>query len=173
MSDNTLPQAVSQPMMRPNRTHPMLIIAGCAVAVFCVAALGMISGVIPTAHSQNSASKAAAQPCPSCGTVESVRRVTAQGQANGTGAVIGGVVGGVLGNQVGKGRGKDVATVAGVVAGGVAGHELEKSTKSVTYFEVKVRMEDGTLRSVRSDGDPGLTGGDRVKVEGNRLVRNR
>jgi hypothetical protein len=112
MSDNTLSQAVPQPTMhRTNRTHPMLIIAGCAVAVFCVAALGMISGVIPTAYSQNSTSKASAQPCPTCGTVESVRRVTAQGQANGTGAVIGGVVGGVLGNQVGKGRGKDVATV--------------------------------------------------------------
>jgi outer membrane lipoprotein SlyB len=176
MSDTTQIALIPTPTSATTgarRTHPVMIIAGCAFAVFCIGALGMISGVIPTAYSQSGAAKLIAPVCANCGSVESVRKITAQGQANGTGAVIGGVVGGVLGNQVGGGRGKDVATVAGVVAGGVAGHQIEKSTKSVTYFDIKVRMEDGTLRSVRSESDPGLMTGDRVKIENNRVVRNR
>jgi outer membrane lipoprotein SlyB len=77
----------------------------------------------------------------------------------------------VLGHQVGKGRGKDVATVAGAVGGAVLGNQIEKSGKTTTRYDIRVRLEDGTFQTIRSETDQGYRVGDRVKVENGRLVR--
>lgn len=110
--------------------------------------------------------------CANCGTIESINTNVEQGQGSGAGAVIGGVLGGVLGNQVGKGRGRDVATVAGAVGGAVLGNTIEKSNKSTQSVSIRVRLEDGTFQTIKSDTDQGMRVGERVRIENQRLIRN-
>lgn len=100
--------------------------------------------------------------CQSCGRVESVQAVRGEASPSGLGVVAGGVVGGLLGNQVGGGSGRALATVAGVVGGGYAGNEIEKRTK--TSYQVRVRMDNGTVRSFPYDNQPGWNVGDRIRV---------
>lgn len=102
--------------------------------------------------------------CADCGVVESVRAVTVKGEATGVGAVAGGVLGAVLGNQVGGGNGRKAMTVIGAVGGGLAGNEVEKRTRSTTRYQVGVRMQDGSLRSVEQSTAPAV--GARVTVNG-------
>jgi outer membrane lipoprotein SlyB len=90
-----------------------------------------------------------------------------KGEGTGIGAVAGGVLGGVLGNQVGGGNGKKAMTVLGAVGGGMAGHEIEKRQRSTTQYSVKVRMEDGTLRTLTQATAP--TVGQKVTVEGTQI----
>jgi outer membrane lipoprotein SlyB len=74
--------------------------------------------------------------------------------ASGVGAVAGGVLGGVLGHQIGSGNGRTAATVIGAVGGGFAGNEVEKRYHTVTAYEVGVRMQDGSLRTVETATAP-------------------
>lgn len=90
----------------------------------------------------------AAVGCADCGTVVSVAAVQRAAQPVGIGAVAGGVVGGVLGNQIGGGSGRAVATVVGAVGGGWAGHEVEKRVRQTTAYAVRVRMDDGSMRTL-------------------------
>jgi outer membrane lipoprotein SlyB len=110
--------------------------------------------------------------CNNCGTVDSVLPISQQGQGSGAGAVLGGLLGGVLGHQVGGGRGKDVATVAGAVGGAVLGNQIEKSNKTTQHMNIRVKLEDGTYQTIKSETDQGLRIGDRVKIENGRLIRN-
>ena len=105
--------------------------------------------------------------CTSCGVVESVTPVTQKGEAKGVGAVGGAVLGGVIGHQMGGGRGKDAMTAIGVVGGGIAGHEVEKRARATTTYQVKVRMEDGSMRTVTQSTAPAV--GQKVTVEGSQL----
>lgn len=113
---------------------------------------------------------AAPAPCPNCGVIDNIREVTQAGEGSGLGAVAGGVLGGILGNQIGGGTGKTIATVAGVAGGAYAGHQVEKSQKKTTHYEITVRMKDGSLRSLTQDNPPAWRIGDRVRVEGSGLV---
>ncbi|HEY2927301.1 MAG TPA: glycine zipper 2TM domain-containing protein [Albitalea sp.] len=105
--------------------------------------------------------------CSHCGVVESVHAVQQKGQGTGVGAVAGGVVGGAIGNQFGRGDGRTAMTVLGAVGGGLAGNEIEKRARSETVYEVRVRMDDGSLRTLRQRSAP--KPGARVVVEGNTL----
>lgn len=116
----------------------------------------------PAAAAPQRAAAAPAEVCASCGTVESVTVVKQKGEGTGVGAVAGGVIGGVVGNQIGGGTGKTVATVLGAVGGGVAGHEIEKQARATTTFQVRVRMDDGTVRTVTQRQQPAV--GARVNV---------
>ena len=109
--------------------------------------------------------------CADCGTVESVNAMEVAGQSNGTGAVIGGVLGGVLGHQVGGGRGKDVATVAGAVGGALAGNAIEKNRNASTRYQVRVRLDDGSFRTITVNSATSVQAGDRVRVEGDSFSR--
>lgn len=102
--------------------------------------------------------------CTTCGRVESVRTVQRAAPATGIGAVAGGVLGGVLGNQIGHGGGRTAATVIGAVGGGYAGHTIEQRTRTETRYEVRVRMDDGRLRTVETRTAPPI--GKPVVVEG-------
>jgi outer membrane lipoprotein SlyB len=106
----------------------------------------------------------APQTCQSCGRVESVHAVQQQVQPSGVGIVAGALLGGVLGNQVGGGNGKKIATVAGAVGGGFAGNEIEKRSRSTTTYEVRVRMDNGTVRTFPYNNQPSWNVGDRIKV---------
>lgn len=110
--------------------------------------------------------------CRNCGTVDSITPITKQGEGSGAGAVLGGVLGGVLGHQVGGGRGKDLATVAGAVGGAVLGNTVEKNAKTTSAYDVRVRLEDGTFQTLRSETEPGVRVGDKVKIENGRAVRS-
>lgn len=109
----------------------------------------------------------AAQTCANCGVIESVRAVQQKGQGSGVGAVAGGVLGGLVGNQMGKGSGKTAMTVLGAIGGGLAGNEVEKQQKAATVYEVHVRMDDGSTRTLTQSTEPAV--GARVEVDGKTL----
>lgn len=109
----------------------------------------------------------AAAACMTCGVIESVTPFEKKGEGTGIGAVAGGVIGGVVGNQVGGGNGKKAMTVLGAVGGGMAGHEIEKRRRATTLYAVKVRMQDGSLRSVTQSTAP--TVGQKVTLDGTEI----
>lgn len=111
----------------------------------------------------------AAVRCDTCGVVESVRAIESGGEGSGLGAVAGGVVGGILGNQVGGGRGRTAMTVVGAGAGAYAGHELEKNMKRSVSYEIRVRMDDSSYRTIRTE-QPAVGVGQRVNVRDGRVV---
>ena len=121
-------------------------------------------------HVQRGAVQAApraASVCATCGKVESVTTVNQKGEGTGLGVVGGAVVGGLVGSQIGGGSGKNVATVLGAVGGGVAGNEVEKRARATTSYQVRVRMDDGTLRTLTQSTAPVV--GQKVTVEGSTL----
>ena len=112
---------------------------------------------------------AVAQVCGNCGAVESVTPIerTTKADGPGIGAVGGGVLGAVLGNQVGNGNGKTVATILGAIGGGFAGNEVEKRMKRETVYQVGVRMDDGSRRTVEVAQAPAV--GSKVTVDGSSI----
>ncbi|MFL6711895.1 MAG: glycine zipper 2TM domain-containing protein [Sulfurifustis sp.] len=109
--------------------------------------------------------------CTDCGVVESVDTVEVKGQGSGAGAVAGGIAGLVIGNQVGQGKGRTLAKVAGAVGGAYAGNEIEKNMKKTVQYQVAVRMNDGSFRTITLANADGLAAGTRVKVTGDTIVR--
>jgi outer membrane lipoprotein SlyB len=107
--------------------------------------------------------------CSNCGNVESVRTITTRAEGSGLGAAGGAVVGGLLGNQVGGGTGRQLATVAGAIGGAVAGNQIEGNMKATTSYEIRVRLDDGTLRTFRQNSQPQWRNGDRVRIVKGRL----
>jgi outer membrane lipoprotein SlyB len=99
-----------------------------------------------------------------------VRTITQRGQGSGLGAAGGALVGGLLGNQVGGGSGRKIATVAGAVGGAVVGNQVEGNMKSTTHYQVRVRMDDGKVRTV-SSSSANWQAGDHVKVVKGHLQR--
>jgi len=109
------------------------------------------------------------QVCYDCGTVTSITPVSQKGEAGAVGTIGGAAAGGVIGHQFGGGKGKDAATVGGAILGAIAGREIEKRARSTTVYDIGVRMEDGSSRTV-TVADPGaLSVGSAVRVEGNNL----
>lgn len=109
--------------------------------------------------------------CSNCGVVESVRVVTHRAEGSGVGAAGGAVVGGLLGHQVGGGRGRDVATVLGAIGGAVAGNQIEGNVKATQSYNVTVRLEDGSTRTVHQSSNR-WSSGDRVRIVNNDLRAN-
>lgn len=111
--------------------------------------------------------------CRTCGTVDSVREVYADGNDNSAviGTVIGAVVGGALGNQVGKGDGRKAATVGGAVAGGVIGHKVGDRRSGGSAWQVRVRLDDGRYATVTQRQRPDVRVGDYVEVRNDRVYR--
>ncbi|HUW36589.1 MAG TPA: glycine zipper 2TM domain-containing protein [Rhodocyclaceae bacterium] len=187
------------------RVHPLMIIAGTAVILFCAAGIAAIMGWIPTSFGHNAdngvltRSDQLVQPasrtadatsrqaasvrhqrareesgrqttatggatCANCGVVESVRAITTRAQGSGVGAAGGAVVGGLLGNQVGGGRGKDVMTIVGAIGGAVAGNQIEGRVNATHSYEVTVRLDDGSTRTIHQSAPSGWHSGDHVRI---------
>ena len=85
----------------------------------------------------------------------------------GIGTVAGGVLGGVLGNQVGGGNGRTAMTVLGAAGGAYAGNTVEKNMKKVTLYQMRVRMNNGSVRTIEQASP--VAAGSSVVVEGNSL----
>jgi outer membrane lipoprotein SlyB len=105
----------------------------------------------------------AAPKCTNCGTVEAVREIEQKGDGTGFGAVAGGVAGAVVGRQFGNGSGRTIMTILGAAGGAYAGHEIEKKARSTKRWEVSVRLDDGSYRTVSLDTQPAWRSGDRVR----------
>lgn len=116
--------------------------------------------------------KTAAHVCADCGVVVSVNAVEVQGQATGAGAVAGAIGGLIVGNQIGSGRGKTLAKVAGAAGGAYAGHQIEKNARKTVAYQVAVRMDDGTTRTVNQQSGDGLSAGMRVRIVDGIVVRD-
>lgn len=102
--------------------------------------------------------------CASCGNVESIRQITRRAQGSGVGAAGGAILGGLLGNQIGGGHGRQLATVAGAVGGAVMGNQVEGNMKATHSYEIRVRLDDGTLRTFHQQSTPRWRNGDRVRI---------
>ena len=107
--------------------------------------------------------------CPECGVVDSIH-VVKRDSPGVLGAIGGGVAGGLVGSQIGSVSGKTAATVIGVVGGALAGREIERRLRSDEEYEIVVRMDDGTYRSVRTDQTPPVRAGQKVRVVGDTVV---
>lgn len=125
---------------------PLPVPAPVAQAVLPPPAVGNAAAPAPV--------RRAAPVCTVCGRVESVQVVKRAAPATGVGAVAGGVLGGVVGNQFGHGGGRAAATVIGAVGGGYAGNVVEKRVRTETFYQVRVRMDNGTLRTVETRTAP-------------------
>jgi outer membrane lipoprotein SlyB len=115
---------------------------------------------------------AAAPLCRVCGSIESVTPVTRSTKPPGVGVgtVAGGVLGAVLGHQIGQGNGRTLGTIAGAVGGGFAGNAIEGRMRKETVYQVGVRMEDGSRRTLELAQAPPV--GSRVTVEGSTIRAN-
>ena len=110
---------------------------------------------------------AAAPVCASCGVIDGYSAVQVKGQNNGVGAVAGGLGGALVGSKI-AGRGNhSVGGVIGAIGGGLLGNAIESHERTATVYDVRVRMADGTVRTVRQSTVPNV--GQRVNVEGNTL----
>lgn len=110
--------------------------------------------------------------CANCGVVVAVTVVEVAGKGSGLGVVAGAVAGGLVGNQVGDGTGKDLATIAGVVGGAFAGNAIEKNATKTKRYDIVVKMEDGSERTLSQATDPALLNGQKVKIENDVVVKN-
>lgn len=116
--------------------------------------------------------KTVAPVCADCGVVESINTVEVKGEATGAGAIAGAVGGLIVGNQIGSGRGKTLAKVAGAAGGAYAGHQIEKNARKTVQYQLALRMDDGSRRTVTQANGDGLTAGSRVRLMDGTVVPN-
>ena len=102
--------------------------------------------------------------CSNCGNIESIREITTRARGSGVGAGAGAILGGLLGNQIGSGRGRTLATAAGAVGGAVMGNQVEGNMHAYHSYEIRVRLDDGTLRTFHQRSIPAWRNGDRVRI---------
>jgi outer membrane lipoprotein SlyB len=169
------------------RLHPLVALAAVAVAaVSLIAAAQFLApkaalsqpSAQPVAEVKPGTAKtaatkatkpAAAAVCMDCGVVIAVREMKQAGEGTGVGVVAGGVLGGVVGHQIGGGRGKDLATAAGVVGGAIAGHQVEKQARAKIVYQVDVKMDNGSLRTL-TQATPFAVGA-KVRVAGDQITQ--
>jgi outer membrane lipoprotein SlyB len=108
--------------------------------------------------------------CTDCATVMAVNEVVVDGDGKVLGTVAGGVLGAVVGSQFGKGDGRTAAGVAGAVGGALLGREIQRRSNQRTQYEVVVRMNDGSQRSVIYAEPPSFRVGDPVRVVGDNVL---
>ncbi len=112
--------------------------------------------------------------CDRCGTVESIRQAGSKDSWTRLGTVSSSGAGtsdlapmGVTQYQVGRDLSKQGTVVLGA-AGGVA-YQSRPSALNVQRWELVVRMDDGSVRSVTQNYQPMLQSGDRVRVFGTQV----
>lgn len=173
---------------RPKLLYPSLVIAAIAVTLFSLLGIATMTGVLPLAHSAADVAdkpevsaksgddstlpgRVATPACRYCGTVEAVDLVEMKGQGSGVGAVAGGLVGALLGNTMGQGNGRTAMTLVGAGGGAYAGNEIEKNTHKTSSYRIRVRLENGGLRTLYQRNPPAVAVGDRVKIVNGAVVQ--
>jgi outer membrane lipoprotein SlyB len=177
-----------------SRIHPL--VAGAAAAVIIASGVGVaaVTGYLPGSSAQKAEetppaapvkqahstakpvhvaaapSAAQAKPrCHDCGVVTDIKEVEVKGEGSGVGAVGGAVVGGVVAHEVFDGKNQGLATIAGAAGGALAGNAIEKNVKTKKHYDVALRMEDGSTRSVTYAAAPSWKSGDHVRVVDGKL----
>jgi len=169
---STLPQDVPSQAVAPGTAYPGAPLAPSAAPQAyapapAAAAVQQAAPVAATPARESKPTQVAANErdwCSNCGNVESVRTITQRAEGSGLGAAGGAVIGGLLGNQVGGGTGRTLATAAGAIGGAVVGNQVEGNMKATTSYEIRVRLDDGTLRTFRQTSQPQWRSGDRVRI---------
>jgi outer membrane lipoprotein SlyB len=138
-------------------------------SLFAAAALAVGLAACSSSGGYYSSGQSTYRSCYDCGVVVSITSYRGERRATGAGAVTGAIIGGALGNQVGSGDGKTAATVAGAVVGGIAGNEIEKNMTD-TWYEVRIRMNDGREVVVTQNQLNGVREGSAVIVRDGRAV---
>jgi outer membrane lipoprotein SlyB len=110
---------------------------------------------------------AAAPVCATCGVIEGYSAVQVHGQNNGVGAVAGGLGGALVGSQIAGRNNHTLGGVLGAVGGGLLGNAIESHERTVTVYDVRVRMADGSIRTLQESHVPNV--GQRVHVEGHTM----
>ena len=110
---------------------------------------------------------AAVPACTTCGVIDGYSAVQVKGQNNGVGAVAGGVGGALIGSKIAGRNNHTLGGVIGAVGGGLLGNAIESHERTATAYDVRVRMSDGSIRTVRQASVPNV--GQRVNIEGNTL----
>lgn len=174
---------------RPKLLYPLMVIAAIAVTVFSLLGIATLTGTLPLAHSEAGTASTAlsiaeatqealpesgtgsagpdrtvASACRYCGVVESVNLVEMKGQGSGVGAIAGGVAGALVGSSIGQGNGRTAMTLLGGAGGAYAGNEIEKNTHKTSSYRIRVRMENGVLRTLYQRNPPAVAVGDHVKI---------
>ncbi len=108
---------------------------------------------------------AATPVCSTCGVIDGYSAVQVKGQNNGIGAVAGGLGGALVGSKIAGRSNHTLGGVIGAVGGGLLGNAIESHERTTTVYDVRVRMADGSVRTVRQASVPNV--GTRVNVEGN------
>jgi outer membrane lipoprotein SlyB len=132
-------------------------------ALAALAALALTLGPAGDAAAQSKSK------CTNCGKVAQIRVSESSDWKKYAAPAAGAVVGGVVGNQFGGGSGKTLLTIAGAVGGGLVGHKVESGSRDKVY-EVVVRMDDGSHRTVTYKSQPPVREGDRVRLRDGQLV---
>ena len=149
---DTTPGTAGTVVKHPGILYPVMLLAAIAVIVFSVAGIATMMGWMPSALSSGAdlvraqpvpASRqagprvvTAATACRDCGVVEFMRVVAAPGAGSGLGAG----------------------------AGAYEGHEIEKNAGKSVSYEIRVRMNDGTARTLYERTLPALLIGQKVRV---------
>ena len=120
-----------------------------------------------TVAAESSQQVAAAPVCASCGVIDGYSAVQVQGKNNGVGAVAGGVGGALLGSKIAGRNNHTLGGAIGAIGGGLLGNAIETHERVATVYDVRVRMADGSIRTIRQSTVP--TVGQHVNVEGNTL----
>jgi outer membrane lipoprotein SlyB len=105
------------------------------------------------------------------GTVDRIEVINRDAGDNVAGTVIGGIIGGLIGNQIGGGKGRTAATVAGVAGGAVAGNVIEGRRRNDNEtFRVTVRLDNGSIQTIKQENINDLRTGDRIRLDGNQIL---
>ena len=76
----------------------------------------------------------------------------------------------VTGHQVGEGSGKQIARIGGAVLGGFAGNEAERRYRTISHYQITVRLDDGTRRVIEQQSAPAWHEGDAVRIRNGEIV---
>ena len=117
----------------------------------------------------------AVKPAPLPGTpgvIEAVKEVEQPGENPIAGPVVGGIAGAVLGHQIGSGTGRTIATAVGAGAGILAGKVIEKKVRTTKHWEVMVRLDDGSTKTISSESQPAWHAGERVRIVDGQILKS-
>jgi len=106
------------------------------------------------------------------GVIESVQEIEQKGENPIAGPIIGGIAGAVLGHQFGEGRGKTVSTAVGAGAGILGGKVVEQKVRATKHWEVTVRLDDGSTKTISSESQPAWHAGERVRVVDGQILKS-
>ncbi|HRE16486.1 MAG TPA: glycine zipper 2TM domain-containing protein [Rhodocyclaceae bacterium] len=162
----------------PQRLYPALWVAAAGVTLFSLIGIVSMTGYWPKqpGRSEVTAVSAPALPrpvisdssCKQCGVIESVSGL--ERNNSGIGALIGAFSGAVLGSSIGQGNSGEAMTLIGSVTGAQAGSEIEHRGTRPDTWQVRLRMEDGSLQVINTHIPPELPIGTRVRLVDEQLI---